>query len=226
MRCSHTGRLEALLAVLVAGCVISPRPEPPQATLDMDLVNSGRHFGPTIIGDPGAASPAGADVRAIDLDTEAARAAARIEDDGSFEIELEIHDGDVVRLQVVGDDVRSEPIDVLVADLGTTLEPVVPPLGDCLILEPAEEIDLAEGRRVAVDNDCGREVVIEQPTLRLPIAGIEIGADLAWPLSLADGDSVDVRVEAEPGFATEDVFFIEASAPEHDRRPITFVPPP
>lgn len=221
----------AWLAPLLSGCVMSPMPEPPQATLDVDgvVTHQPTYNGePTIVGGPGAASPAGALVRVFNLDSDIGPVETAVEADGSFEVELLISAGEEARLQVVAEalDTRSAPIDVVIGSDGTTPTLAVRPLAGCLELTPAAELDLADAAAVLVSNRCGEALQLEQPALRRPIAGIELGPSLGWPATLADGDELTLDVQTEPGFATEDVFFIEASSPQRDRRPITVVPPP
>lgn len=220
----------AWLAPLLSGCVMSPMPEPPQATIDVDgVVTYDPVFGdePTIVGGPGAASPAGALLRAFNLDADVAPVETLVETDGSFEVELVITAGQEARLQVVAEalDARSAPLDVVIGPHGSTPTPAPRPLAGCLELTPAAELDLADAAAVLVRNRCGAAVQLEQPALRRPVTGLEVGAGLAWPATLADGDELAIDVQAEAGFATEDVFFVEASSPQRDRRPITFVPP-
>jgi len=230
MRHSLTGRtgtwlLGALLAFFGAGCIVSPRPEPPQATIDVERLNDSWTYGPTIVGSAGAAEPAGALVRAYNLDSELDSEEGVIEEDGGFEIDLPIEAGDEVRLQVIADDVRSNPVDLVVGPDGSSLSLVERPLGHCLTLDPAAQLDLVESGAVRVTNHCGSEARIERPRPRRPIDALELGEGVTWPATVPDGDSITVNVRAEPGF-DEDLFFIEASAPESDRRPITLVPPP
>jgi hypothetical protein len=126
----------------------------------------------------------------------------------------------------VAADARSAPADVVIGADGTSPTPAVRPLAGCLALTPAAELDLADAASVLVRNQCGDAVQLEQPALRRPVAGIVLGQGVAWPATLADGEELAIDVQTEAGFATEDIFFVEASSPQRDRRPITVVPPP
>jgi len=220
-------RAPALL-ILLSGCVISPLPEPPQATLNPDLVASdGPVYGLNIHGQPGAAAPAGALVRAHDLDGDFPAAQALVEEDGSFLIELATTALTVeVRLQVISHEARSVPVDVIVDANQTALAPAPRPLAHCLHLTPEAELDVAEGEQVLVSSSCADDVQISEPYLHRAPAGIVVGAESSWPVTLASGESVAVSVETDAAFVEEAIFFIAASTAEHDdRRPITVVPP-
>ncbi len=209
------------------GCVVSPKPEPPLATLDLDrVITYGFVWGVSIKGRPNAASPSGGVVRAYNLENESDPAEGVIREDGSFEIILFTNEGDEVRLQVISEDDRLDPVDIVIGPEHTTPELAVRSLGDCLILDPPLELDLALALTVEVSNNCEHEVTIEPPSLRRPLAGIQVGFGTSEEVALPSGDSIPVVVRIEPDFSTEDIFFIEVSAPERDRRPITIVPPP
>lgn len=220
-----TGLLGTLLAVLSISCIVGPRPEPPQATIDADRINDGWTYGATIIGSEGAASPVGALVRAYNLDSEIDPGEGLVDEEGRFEIDLLFVAGDEVRIQVISDEARSEPIDLLVGPDGSSLSGVDRALGDCLTLDPPAQLDLDGSSSLAVTNRCGEEITLEQPAPRRAVEGLQLGEGVAWPATLPDGDSITVNVAVEMGTG-EEIFFIEASAPERDRRPITFVPPP
>jgi hypothetical protein len=211
------------LILIVPGCFVSPRPEPPQATFDPDLVSGVYGWGVTLTGAAGAAAPAGAVIRGTNLEDDSAPAEAVIQGDGSFELELNAEFGHEVRFQVIADGSRSAPLDAVVEE-GGTLRPGPRPLADCLSLDPAAELDLADELTVTVSNGCGEAVTLEAPRLRRSDAAVELGADLTWPLVLARGEEVSVLVGAAE-LDDEAIFFIETSAPERDRRPITMVPP-
>jgi len=231
MRSVLTGCLGAVVIAAVltfAGCVVSPIPEPPQASLDIAKVfgDSSGMRGITINGDPGAAEPVGATVRVYNLDSSDDPVDGVVEVNGSFIVELLVNEGDEVRLQIIDDEVRSDPIDAIFGRSGTRPVPSERPLASCLILDPPAELALGASQAVVVENRCDEEVQIEEPTLRRPLTGIAIGADRSWPEVLPQGGSVSVTVAVDAGWSEEDIFFIEASGPEHDRRPITVIAPP
>jgi hypothetical protein len=228
---SMTIRTAALaVGLFAAGCVISPKPEPPEAEPSLDL-------GATVVdtqvignldlrGEPGAAGPPGATVRAYPLGSDAPMQETTVAADGSFLLEGLAFDGEEVRVQVLTSTSRTEPVD-LVMDL--TWGPPVPatrPLADCLELTPALELDLAEQQAVQVMSTCAEDVTLAAPAPRRALPELELGADQTWPVTLAPGEQLTITVvlTAAPGF-DEEIFFIEATAPTADRRPITVRPP-
>ena len=69
------------------------------------------------------------------------------------------------------------------------------PLADCLLLEPALELDAAEVDVVVVRNRCAEPVTIDAPYVRRPIAGLDIGEGGTWPAVL-DVISVGLDLDA------------------------------
>jgi hypothetical protein len=213
-----------------ASCVLSPKPEPPMATIDVgEVFLDPPTYGTarTIKGGPGAVEPAGAILRATNLDSDFPVVQREVEDDGSFEltIELEFIDESEIRLQVIDDEVRSDPVDVVLSLDDNSIELAQRALDDCLILDPSLELDLEESESIAVSNDCGEDVVLEPPRLRRAFPGVQVGAEHSWPLVLGDGESIEMSVDFEPDSDGELVVFLEASSPESDRRPVTLVFP-
>jgi hypothetical protein len=229
MRLSAPITSGALVALLLAGCVVGPLPEPPQVELDADkvLTTDPSHRGPGLWGQPEAASPAGAVVRLYPLDSAQAPLEAVVEDDGSFTFNLSPATGDELRLQVIAEAGRSRPVDLVVAGSGDDrhLRPATRPLGSCFLLDPEAALDLDQGRTITIDNRCAEELRIDEPALRRPIDGLVVGGAHSWPLRLAPGDSLTVELEPSAELDQEEILFIRASAPEVDRRPITVMPP-
>ena len=222
------------LAALNSGCTISPKPEPPhppdQPIFDLgDLTGHlAQHYGAGgfLIGGPGAANPAGALVRAFNLDTTEPSTEATVADDGSFALEILMQKGDEVRLQIVSAELgRSAPVDVIVGDSGSTPTLADRPLEHCLKLQPPLEIDLSVQQTVLVHNQCDQQVSISPPYVRRVIQGFEVGTGGTWPAQLAVNESVSVAVQfSAPGVTLEEIFFITATSPETDRRPLTALP--
>lgn len=217
-----------VVGVVSPGCVVSPLPEPPQATIDIDLLNTDTYWnGLPIVGEPGAVSPAGALVRAYDLDSDTPPFETAANENGGFLLELATAASEAeVRLQVISEEARSQPLDVIVTQGVSELRPASRPLRDCLTLHPDAELDLTDGQSLTVTNRCEHTVTLEQPQLRRPTADLAVGEDLSWPLTIDADSTVDVLFVATEDFDTELIVFIEASAPERDRRPITVIPPP
>src|SRR5512145_1613186 len=79
-----------LCAFVTVGCAISPKPEPPEASLNLGGVRADTLvavFGDLdIVGKPGTAQPPGALIRAYPLDTSDPPIEATVKPDGSFEL--------------------------------------------------------------------------------------------------------------------------------------------
>lgn len=217
---------------LTAACSVSPKPEPPitvpkPPTLQDTLV-SWRALEPggdtVVVGRAGAVDPPEGLVRAYNLDSTAAAADAPVAADGSFEAALSIAPGDAVRLEVIGLAASSGPSDLVVAEVGAPLEPVASPLGDCLAIEPGGLlwVEPGAGGLIRVQDTCGVGIELSAPRPRTEADRLEVGAELDWPLALQRGVPVDLAVRilsGEPG--DEYLFFIEATAPEAERRAVS-----
>jgi len=228
---STSTRLACLLAalVVVVGCGISPKPEPPSVDPTPPVLDPSQVVAteptdgppePTIVGGPGAVNPAVGLVRATRLNDTSDPVDATILEDGSFELWLDLFPGDEVRLQILGEETRSEPFDFIVGAGASSPLPAPRPLGDCFTLSPRASLDLARGHVVHVANQCAFDVTIESPQLRRPTPGWSAGADRNWPVTLAPGSDFDLVVVAPAGVG-EEVVFVQASSPLQDRRPIT-----
>ncbi|MBN1610553.1 MAG: hypothetical protein JW940_28240 [Polyangiaceae bacterium] len=223
-------------AWLCAACGVSPKPEPPitvgkPPTLDDTLVSSrvpdqgeaaeGHLF---VVGSALAVDPPGGVVRAFNLDDTEPLVDADVSDDGSFELELSAKQGDEVRLEVIGLEASSGPSDLTIVELGAALEPVEPPLVDCLGLSPGGLVFLAPQQKgeIEVVDYCGQGIELAEPRLRTDRDYLEIGGDLGWPVTLEKNEPITIQVratEGEPG--DEYVLFLEATAPQADRRAVS-----
>jgi hypothetical protein len=218
-------------AVLGQGCSISPMPEPPaeQPTVELgDLTTKlphGTNDPVAVEGSAGAASPPGATVRVFNLDTADPPAESVVRDDGSFTVELNLDVGQEARIQVLTATGRSTPVDFVAVANAAPPQPTTHALGSCLFLAPPLELDAAAGSAVAVSSECPSAVTIEAPVVRRAVPGFQVGTGGSWPAVLGSGDTLPVSVEfqASPG-TLEEIFFIQASAPQQDRRPVTVFP--
>jgi hypothetical protein len=178
-----------------------------------------------VIGDPGAAAPAGATIVLYNLDDQNPPVSGLIEENGSFNIPMAVDPGNELRFHIMGDGFRSDPFDVIAGLSGTNPAPVERVFDDCVLLEPAAQVFLADGDTVEVDNVCDHDVELAPPRLRRPLTGIELGvAGRSYPV-MQPGESVTYDVHVQSDWDIEEIFFITVMSPEHDRRPITFVPP-
>lgn len=181
----------------------------------------------TIRGGAGAVEPPGAIVRATNFENDQPHVQSTVEPDGSFEliVEIDLAGENEIRLQVISDEARSEPIDIVFTPDSEHFELAERALGHCLVLDPSLELDLEDSQTIHVSNGCGEAIELEPPRLRRVFAGVQVGAEHSWPMTLADGDSIEVSVDFEPNSNGELVIFLEASSPESDRRPVTLVFP-
>ncbi len=234
---AKTARAAPLVAGLVAAwlstaCSVSPKPEPPitvpkPPTLEASLV-SWRTLDPggatVIVGRAGAVDPEAGFVRAYNLDTTAAAVEAPVTADGGFEAPLSVEPGDTVRIEVIGLAASSGPSDLVVAEPGAPLDPSASPLGDCLAIEPGGLLWVEPGveGEVRVQDTCGVGIELTAPRPRTDADRLEVGAELNWPLALERDVPVGLTVRilsGEPG--DEYLFFLEATAPEPERRAVS-----
>lgn len=220
-----------LCSLASVGCSISPLPEPPAAQPSVDLgstktklaYNLNEPVG--IEGGPGAASPAGATVRIFNLDAATSPRETLVADDGSFLVEIEMQPGDEARLQVLAPDARSKPVDFVVVGHDLAPEPSTHALGACLSLTPPLELDAATTSVVVATSACAEPVTLAAPYVRATATGFVVGDGGSWPATLATGDSVSIAVEFQASEGTlEEIFFVEATQPQGDRRSLTVFP--
>jgi hypothetical protein len=222
--------LAAFAASSLLGCGISPRPEPPHSegpTVDLSSVVTAEPITFdifTLRGLEGAVKPPEGIVRAYNLEVTDPPAEAAVESDGGFELSLVAVPGDELRLQVIAGARRSLPSDFIVGPVGTAVQQATRALGDCLLLEPRLELELvaATAAAISVDNGCELDVQLLAPAVRSPWPELTLGQQQTWPATLGPGDSLSLDVLlSETTTITEEIIFIEATAPESDRRPVT-----
>lgn len=218
-----------LLAVGAVGCDVSPQPEPPSAAPTLD--QAGLHHGTTTAGlvpieaRPGTVVPALGIVQGVNLDNKAPPAETLVNPDGSFELQLAGQPTDALRLQVISAHGRSRPLDLL----GDATLSVLPhPLGNCLEMKPAEELDLGEAAvgktdstQVVVHNGCGKSVTIDTPVLRSAAPGFGISTPSA--LSIASGSDYPITVRVTPASTSpfQDLVLLQVPGTQRDLRAVT-----
>lgn len=236
-----------LSALLLAGllgpaCSLRPQPEPPPVdpgpVIDADLLTAtptspSAMVSGNIEGAPGA-SPAGALLRGYNLERSDAPAETVAAPDGSFLLLLDVIEGEEVRLEVLADEARSKPLDVIIGSGISNPTRSVRALADCLSIAPALELDLGQvgsamvERNIVIANGCSFEVTVGAVGMRAPMDGLTV--TFAQPMPIASGASAPVLIQyqAPTGLlgAVEDVLLIEVVAPQRDRRPITIFAEP
>lgn len=205
--------LFALLALLQA-CSITETGNPPAVpTLDEGSVDGTSLFGGSVDvrGAPGAVDPPAGVVRATNLENANPTVDWPVEADGSFAGRLSAEVGDVVRLQVVGDEARGEPLDLD----ASTFEPV-PSALPCL--DVTRDLPIAGEGDVRIENGCEDAAEIEVVRLRVGAAySFDAGAFTVEP-----GASHVIHVSTTTG--GEDVLLLETSAPLVARFAVTLRP--
>lgn len=228
----------ASLAPLLGACgeeSVSPKLEPPitvpkPPTLDISQISCRPSAAgepdqgqAVVFGEAGTADPAGGIVRAYNLDDTSPPVDAPVDDAGGFELRLAITSGNTLRLELLGLEGSSGPKDLVVAGLGAPLEPLVEPLGACLSLDSGNLMLLESGEsgELGVEGWCdGIELAAPRP--RSDRDRIRVGADKDWPLHLENGVPLPLHVEVLGGAPGDEyLFFVEATAPEHDRRAVS-----
>lgn len=205
--------------VLLAGCLGTPQPDPPN--LDPDLLATGGERGEDVmvIGGPGAVSPGGASLHLANLETADPVVVVAVGEDGAFSALLSATYADELRLWAVAGGDRSEPVDVVLTEpIGLAPRP----LAACFRSEPALAAVVAEGRELTVVlvNECDETVSVSRASLREPDAPFTVGPA---PASIEPGGRADLAVSFAPPSAdpAEAILLVEVDAPEHDRRPVT-----
>ncbi len=235
---THLHPLLAALLVWTAAlgaCSLRPQPEPPPAEPQLLLDNvsavpshPNAMQGGSISGAPGAAPP-GATLRAYNLDNNFPPSVTAANDDGSFELLIDIIAGDEVRIQAITQDARSKPLDVIIGEPESTPTLAVRPLADCVSLAPASELsfgtlDTSAERSLIVANACDFDIEIGALGMRRPLDGLLIDSP-ALPASIPSGSSRTWTIRMQPPVGAtgeiEDVLLVEVDAPERDRRPVT-----
>lgn len=176
----------------------------------------------TISAAPGTVDPAEGVVVLTNLDTTDVPSQVAVRDDGSFSIAVVAAGLQVLRLQVVGDDTRSEPVDLALAANVSGFS-VVSPVLECLQLEPARWVGLEsdqDSRSIALRNECEDTVQIDPPALRRGQAGFSFAATGA--LEIEPGATAFITVNANgAGAEVEDVLLLDVVSPAAERRAIT-----
>lgn len=226
--------VSALLAVLLGGCVVSPQPSPPvhEPILDGGLVGVS---GDVMVlvdqirlqGQAGAVTPAEGVIVVTNLDTLDAPVLADVNPDGSFVATLTARTEHVLRMQVKQGELRSEPVDLLLAGSpisGTqrTLDHLL-----CLEIEPDAWVSFegAGGSRdVVVRNTCAGDVSIEAPHLRRGDAPFSVSPEAPFVVPAGGSTLVTVRADGD-GEELEDVLFLDVTAPDPGRRALTLTLP-
>lgn len=225
-------RLFSLILALFASCVVSPQPSPPNLSagnVTTDDQTGDIIDGTRVRGLPGAVDPAEGVVVGTNLD-DATRApvAEPVREDGSFEVIIPGSRAGELRVQARNGSARSTPVD-FVLDMDNAVSLSDPrPLADCFLVTPVYELDFGDVRigqsaeaRVRIENaGCAGDLELLAPRIRE--AGSPFTAIGEATLVPVDGAiEIVLRVAPTELGAIEGTVFVEAIAPERDRRPLT-----
>jgi hypothetical protein len=226
---NRLGHIAACLLWLIAGCSISPVPEPPvtQPTLDgrVDIGSCATCDGPLFLqGGPGAVGDA-TTIWAVDLDQTTAPAFAGVASDGSYKLYMDGNVGDEIRLQARRGELRSTPVDIVVGnDSPLALAPR--PLADCFkvitdLVFGSQLAGAKTSRAIVLTQTCGAPLTLSRIALRVASSAFILTAP-ATPVALESGAELTVEVSytAQPGAVDEEILLVETSAPSKDRRAI------
>jgi hypothetical protein len=216
--------LAAGLVCLLASCVVSPQPDPPNLIPERVASRSTRGDSFLVVGEPGsvlARGPAVVSLAALDQPALPVLVSA-VRSDGSFEVGpvIDLPMGEV-RLWARAADERTAGIDFAFAS--GSLVPA-PHALTCLTIEPGDTLEL-EGvpgveavAQIELVNGCGADVIVESVALRAP-AAFTLGP---VPPTVTTRAAIEVRfTPAAPGDDLEEVLLITVAGAERDRRSIT-----
>jgi len=214
----------------------TPVPQPPVSAIPAERVStqlamggspSGEREPPFFVGAPESA-PAGAIVRATNLDVLSPTALAAATRDGSFVLRLPVNEGDEIRLDWLTDSVRSPPTDVVVTIGASPSGVALARRFDCLALTPGFSLSFDTGSEVLdIRNGCAAAISVSNARLRSSLRDYSVSS--ALPLLIEPGETGQIAVDftrSEIG-RREDILFLDISqGAELIRYPITVTTPP
>ena len=219
------------LVALASSCLVSPQPSPP---FEPEL--AGERIGLTeaieLTGDligfsapPGTVAPGGGEVLVTNLDDSLSPSVARVASDGSFTIAVPGHPGQRFRFQARNEGQRSEPYDVQV-DANATIVTDLAAASSCLTIDPERWLDfdaVGIAHSLVITNACSKTVTIDPPRLRRGRAGFTFSPTNA--ISLKTDEVATITVIAKSATETEDVLYLEVTAPNPELRAVTLTLP-
>jgi hypothetical protein len=199
-------------AIAGSGCEgprgATPLPEPP--ALDANRIDVPEIMpavlGPiTIEGDTRSATP-GSTLRVTNLDSTAEPATTTVAADGSFAIQVDAAEGDVLRVEAERNGERSNALDFVLGEAGLTPSP----RHDCIRVDPEFRLEFLESpdiQQLFFQSTCDSDAVLDGARTRLELAEFAIPDD--FPLELFARDDAAVEVGFEGDAPREDVLFID-----------------
>jgi hypothetical protein len=225
------------IACALAGCSVSPVPEPPEPGPPPEL-DATRVYGEgcacegfmQLRGGAGATRYAGS-VSAVNLGSGDAPVQAPPNADGSFLLDVPGSPPTEIRVQARRDALRSVPRDFEFtnATFSQRFRLAPRPFADCM---PAPlELDLgataigsSTSRVITLPSSCTSELRVASIALRAANDAFDVDAPAA-PLTVSPGQTLSVTVTFTPASAgvVEELLIIQISGPAIDRRPITVI---
>lgn len=212
--------------------VATPVPEPP--TLNLGRVGppatevvahpaNGTHLN----GSSGAA-PSGAIVRVTNLDGTDPPSTVNVQPDGSFDVVINVTNGQELRFDWQRGTERGAPQDAhfVTTPLPYHLEPSL--RFDCVRLSPGFSVDFAQTmtQTLAVANDCTSSVTLETPRARLGL--VDFALETALPIDVPSGGTTTLELafnRAQTAAREDTLFFDIVRDGTAIRYPITLFAP-
>lgn len=222
------------LVALGASCGFTPVPEPPaldppdleQVTLVVDSILPPTPETPfDIAGDVGAAEP-GTTIWIVNLDLPYPPWESVVGEDGSFLVSVLGEEGQELRIQLRQDDLRSDPLDVIIENIVNGARVSLADREGCITA--AAELDLGDAPvsetttgSIVVANHCADDLVIERVESRRAMP--DLAATPTLPLTIAPGTSsqIDIRFAPSEEGTFEEILFIFITSPVTERRSVT-----
>jgi hypothetical protein len=223
-----------LAGLLLSGCVVSPQPEPPSIIATLLTIEgepgtiAGDVGSVTLKGAAGAIQPGGSELSTVDLDTTDPAASITVANDGSFSLVLSGTTTDQFRLQAFSTGLRSKPVDVtrasaLTGDGAAVL--VAAPLESCFLFDPPFEVGpiaASAPATVEMTNHCTDDVTVSGLSFRRGSPSFTVTPGTGPLVIPAQGTGAfTVSFAPEAGAPTEDILFVEMSAPLAGRKTLT-----
>jgi hypothetical protein len=176
---------------------------------------------------PGAA-PAGAVVRAVNLDRTDPPSVTSAKADGSFALNLAVTDGEELRFDWFQGDRHGEPRDARFVKDPTWYHVEPSTRFACVGLTPGYAVDFsgAAVQTLVVHNGCTDDVTVSLPRLRLGVTDFALATTLPVGIGVGENASLEVDFARSQATAREDILFFDVTlGAQTIRYPITLLAP-
>lgn len=199
-------RTLGVVALLGAGCSISPQPEPPpDPDVDIGLLSIELDGAvQVLVGAPSAVSPGGSLLQTFDLRLLSVDDEVVVAEDGSFRLPLSGDPEDPYRIHVRDGERFADPVEIVTPAATGPVTLRTQYLGDCFFLQPArtlvladQPIDTTATAPIVLDNQCAEPVTVSLFNPR--DGGQQITTEKATiPLTVDPGTTASVEVRFSP----------------------------